>query len=299
MTVTEKIRLKSKDFGFDKCGFAAVLPLTEERKILREYLDKGYHGNMQYLENNFDKRTDPALLVPGAKTVISLLVNYFPSQSQSPNVPQIAKYAYGRDYHKVIKKRLKQFYVWLQDGYNVSGRYFVDTAPVLERAWAMRAGLGWIGKNGCLINREIGSFCFIAEIIVDLPLDYDQPEFSRCGTCQRCLDDCPTKALVKPYVLDATKCISYFTIEDRSVGINPKPDLSNRIFGCDICQDVCPWNKKSKPHQIADFFPKPERLTIDRNMWLRMEEENYNQLFNGSAVKRATFTMMKRNLKKL
>lgn len=299
MTITEQIRIKSTDFGFDKCGFAKVVPLEDERKILRAYLQKGYHGKMQYLENHFEKRTDPSILVPNAKTVISLLVNYFPSQHQNPEIPQIAKYAYGRDYHKVIKKNLKHFYAWMTESFGCEGRYFVDSAPVLERAWAMRAGLGWIGKNGCLINREIGSFCFIAEVIVDLPLDYDKPEFNRCGTCQRCLDDCPTKALVAPHVLDGSKCISYYTIEDKSETIEPDPNLSNRIFGCDICQDVCPWNKKCKPNNVADFMPKAERLTVDKDMWEHMDEQQYQDLFFGSAVKRASFQMLKRNFKKL
>lgn len=299
MTITEQIRLKSADFGFDRCGFAEVVPLGNECEILKKYLENGYQGNMQYLENHFEKRTDPALLVPNAKTVISLLVNYYPSQKQHPEFPQIAKYAYGRDYHKVIKKNLKNFYAWLNETFACEGRYFVDSAPVLERAWAMRAGLGWIGKNGCLINRELGSFCFIAELIIDLPLDYDKPEFNRCGTCRRCLDDCPTQALVAPHVLDGSKCISYYTIENKAEHIDPQPNLSNRIFGCDICQDVCPWNKKCKPHDVADFMPKAERLTIDRTAWQQMDEQQYQDLFFGSAVKRASFQMLKRNFEKL
>lgn len=295
MTDSEKIKLKAIELGFDRCGMAQAMSLTEETLVLHTYLNSGFHGNMSYMENHFDKRTDPLLLVPGAKSVISLLLNYFPSEKQSENLPQIAKYAYGRDYHKVIKGKLKKLYQWMEEEFSCTGRFFVDSAPVLERVWAMRAGLGWIGKNGCLINRDLGSFVFISEIIVDLELDYDNPEFNHCGTCKRCMDDCPTKAIVKPHVVDGSKCIAYYTIEDKSVWDENVPELSNRIYGCDICQDVCPWNKKALPHHVPDFNPTVNRLNLDVEAWRNMADETYEELFFGSAIKRASLKMLKRN----
>ncbi len=298
MTAAERIKQKALELGFDKCGIAQALPLDEEYAHLKEWLASGYHGTMQWLENHAEKRINPSLLVPGAKSVVSLLLNYYPNQLQEERYPQIAKYAYGRDYHKVIKNMLKELYGWMEKELGASGRYFVDSAPVLERAWAMRAGIGWIGKNGCLINRDLGSFTFISEVICDLELDYDKPEFDRCGSCRKCIDDCPTQAIIAPQVLDASKCISYYTIEDRSEWTEGKgPQLSNRVYGCDICQDVCPWNRKAKGHHVADFEPKPERLTLDVAFYQQMNEEDYADMFFGTAMKRASMLMMKRNSK--
>ncbi len=299
MSPAKQIKAKAIEIGFDKCGISKAHSMDEERLHLDEWLSKGFQGNMQYMEQNRDKRLDPTLLVSGAKSVISFLVNYYPKEHQSPEYPQIARYAYGRDYHKVIKGMLKKLFKWMQDTFGCEGRFFVDSAPVMERYWAMQAGLGWIGKNGCLINRDLGSFTFISEIICDMELDYDKAEFDRCGSCRKCIDDCPTQAIVAPQVLNASKCISYSTIEDRSEWGKDSIKLSNRFYGCDICQEVCPWNKKAKAHHIDDFTPKPERLKLDRNFLKNMTEEEYADLFFGTAMKRASISMMKRNAEHL
>jgi epoxyqueuosine reductase len=246
------IKQKAKELGFSFCGISKAAFLEEEAPRLEEWLKRNYQGKMSYLENHFDKRLDPTLLVPGAKSVISLLYNYSPAKDLSqPGEYKIAKYAYGEDYHFVIKDKLKEFVAAIRENIgDVQGRAFVDSAPVMERAWAQKSGIGWIGKNSLLLNREMGSFFFIAELIVDLELNYDGPTKDYCGTCTACMDACPTDAIPEPFVVDASKCISYFTIElKEEIPAEVKGKFENWIFGCDICQDVCPWNRFAKPHQ--------------------------------------------------
>ena len=254
------IKQKAISLGFSACGIAPVRKLIEEEQRLKDYLANHYHGEMGYMANHFDKRLDPALLVPGAKSLVVVLMNYYPHQLQAAaDTPVISKYAYGKDYHMVVKERLLQLFNFIdKEVSSVQGRVFTDSAPLLERAWAVQAGLGWIGKNGLLINKEMGSFFFIGEIVIDLELEYDQPYLKEnCGSCNKCLNVCPTKALVKPYLLDARRCISYLTIElKEDTPEEFKPLLNNRIFGCDSCQDVCHWNRKSKHHLIDEFYPK-------------------------------------------
>lgn len=256
---------------------------------------------MRYMENHFELRIDPAKLVPGAKSVITLLMNYFPAQQQSPGVPQIAKYAYGKDYHEVIRGRLRELLHRIREGIGeVNGRGFVDSAPVLERSWAVLSGLGWIGKNGNLLNKQGGSFFFIATMIVDLELDYDDP-FARdyCGTCRKCIDACPTDAIGDNKVVDGSQCISYFTIELKDLLI-PEPmkgKFGDWLFGCDVCQDVCPWNRFSTPAPEANFAPIPAILHFSTADWEDLTEESFRQLFRDSALKRAKFAGIQRNLK--
>jgi epoxyqueuosine reductase len=297
------IKQKALSLGFSACGIAPVKKLAEEELRLNAYLENNHHGEMGYMANHFEKRLDPSLLVPCAKSIVVVLMNYFPDQLQSGiGVPLVAKYAYGKDYHRVIKDRLQQLFDFINaEITSVEGRIFTDSAPVLERAWAVKAGLGWIGKNGLLLTRELGSFFFIGELIIDLELEYDQPYTNEhCGSCNQCLSACPTRALVKPYVLDARRCISYMTIElNDDTPVEYKPQLMNRVFGCDICQDVCPWNRKPIPHSIKEFYPEKEFLEMGKLDWEHLDESRFKKLFSQSAIKRAGFRKLRMNIDNL
>ncbi len=288
----------ARALGFDFCGISKAGFLEEEAPRLEAWLQQGRHGNMQYMENHFDKRLDPRLLVEGARSVVSLLYNYYPQQQQNSDAPKLSKYAYGHDYHEVIRDKLKTFLDLLKAGIGeINGRAFVDSAPVLDKAWARKSGLGWIGKNANLINRQQGSFFFIAELIIDVALDEDGPIKDYCGTCTRCIDACPTQAIVQPYVVDGSKCISYFTIELKDqIPESYKGHFDNWAFGCDVCQDVCPWNSFSKPHQEPLFNDDRGLLDYTTQQWQDMTEEVFNALFKNSPVKRTKYKGLKRNL---
>jgi len=293
------IKTEAKRLGFLSCGISRAQFLEEEAPRLEKWLNNNMHGEMQYMENHFDKRLDPTKLVEGSKSVISLLLNYFPSESQKDqNVPKISKYAYGTDYHFVIKDKLKLLLHFMQDEIgDVHGRAFVDSAPVLDKAWAAKSGLGWMGKHTNLLTQQVGSFYFIAELIVDLQLDYDSPTTDHCGSCTACIDACPTQAIVEPYVVDGSKCISYFTIElKENIPSEYKGQFDNWMFGCDVCQDVCPWNRFSKPHKEPLFKPHPEMLSMTKKDWDEITEETFNKVFRNSAVKRTKFSGLKRNI---
>lgn len=279
--------------GISKAGF-----LEEEAPRLEKWLNENRHGQMQYMENHFDKRLDPTKLVDGAKSVISLLLNYYPAEKQQGDTYKISKYAYGEDYHFVIKEKLKELLHSINENIGeVGGRAFVDSAPVLDKAWAARSGLGWIGKNSNLLSKQVGSFFFIAELIVDLELEYDTPVTDHCGSCTACLDACPTQAIVQPYVVDGSKCISYFTIElKENIPQEMKGRFDDWAFGCDVCQDVCPWNRFSKPHSEPLFNPHPELLSFTKKDWEEITEETFRAVFKNSAVKRAKFSGLKRNI---
>lgn len=288
----------ARDLGFDFCGISKAQMLDNEARNLENWLNNGYQGKMAYMENHFEKRVNPQLLVPGAKSVISLLFNYFPEEDLSESPLKISKYAYGKDYHFVIKDKLKNFLkeIEAQIG-NVEGRVFVDSAPVLDRAWAAKSGLGWIGKNAMLINKRKGSFYFIAELILDLELEYDTATTDHCGTCTACIDACPTDAIVDNKVIDSNKCISYLTIElKEQVPAHFKAHMEGWIFGCDICQDVCPWNKFSVIHQMADFHPHPQLKSLHQNEWEELTEEIFKDVFKKSAVKRAGYMKLKETI---
>ena len=275
--------------------------MTEEAIKLEEWLNKGYHGKMQYMENHFDKRIDPRKLVEGAQSVVCLSFNYFPAQEQlDPEAPKLAKYAYGQDYHQVLKDKLKELLEWLRNKVGeVNGRCFVDSAPVLERDWAKRSGLGWIGKNSLLISPQKGSFFFLAELIVDVEFVYDSPIKDYCGTCRRCIVACPTDAISKDgYLMDGSKCISYLTIELKEEIPNEfKGQFENWMFGCDICQDVCPWNRFSKPHSEVAFEPQGKLLELNKADWMELTEEVFQKIFKKSAVKRTKYSGLMRNLR--
>ncbi|MEO6721289.1 MAG: tRNA epoxyqueuosine(34) reductase QueG [Ferruginibacter sp.] len=304
MKLTEQhtgiIKRLAATLGFDHCGVAKAAPLDEDAKRLETWLKKGMHGNMHYMENHFDLRIDPTKLVPGAKSVITLLQNYFPAQKQEEQIPKISKYAFGKDYHEVIRGKLNTFLAQVKENIGeVNGRGFVDSAPVMERSWAQKTGLGWIGKNGNLINKGSGSFFFIATLIVDLELAYDDPfAGDYCGTCTRCIDSCPTDAILPDKVVDGSKCISYFTIELKEALIPGvmKDKFNNWMFGCDVCQDVCPWNRFSKPTNEVNFTPLPEILNFTTNDWEELTEENFKVIFKNSPLKRSKFEGIKRNL---
>lgn len=292
------IKKESKRLGFDFCGISKVEFLSKEAPRLEKWLKDQRHGEMRYMENYFDKRLNPALLVDGAKSVISLLYNYFPSQTQNPEAPKISKYAYGNDYHDVIKSKLHELLNTLQEQIgNINGRAFVDSAPVLDKVWAKKSGLGWIGKNSNLINKQQGSFFFIAELIIDVELEYDGEIKDYCGTCTRCIDACPTQAIIEPYVVDGSKCISYLTIElKENIPSSFKNNMDNWAFGCDVCQDVCPWNRFSKPHQEPLFENKNGLLDYTTEEWHEITEDVFRNLFKNSAVKRTKYKGLKRNL---
>jgi epoxyqueuosine reductase len=292
------IKDEAKRLGFLSCGISKAGFLEEEAPRLESWLSKNHNGQMSYMENHFDKRLDPTLLVDGAKSVISLLLNYYPGKEQITDSYKIAKYAYGTDYHFVIKEKLQELLHCMQETIGaVSGRAFVDSAPVLDKAWAAKSGLGWIGKNSNLITQKVGSFYFIAELIVDIDLAYDHPTTDHCGSCTACIDSCPTDAIVAPYVVDGSKCISYFTIElKESIPESMKGTFNDWAFGCDICQDVCPWNKFSKGHSEPLFNPKPEMLAMSKKDWEEITEETFKVVFKNSPLQRAKFKGLKRNL---
>lgn len=297
---TALIRSKAIELGFMQCGFSKAEFLESEAPHLEQWLNKGFQGKMSYMENHFDKRLDPRLLVDDAKTVISLTLNYFPGTFQEENdAPRISKYAYGKDYHYVIKDKLKDLVGFIaQEIGEVNARVFVDSAPVLDKAWAEKSGIGWVGKNANLINPKNGSFFFVAEIICDLELIYDSPIKDYCGTCTKCMDACPTGAIVGPKQVDGSKCISYLTIElkDELLPGDMKGKLGDWMFGCDVCQDVCPWNRFSKPTQISGFLPDERLLHFTRQDWTDLTEEIFRELFRHSAVKRTGFKGLKRNI---
>ena len=290
----------ARELGFQQCGIAEARLLDDDARHLENWLNQERNGEMGYMENYFDKRIDPRLLVPGAKSVVSLLLNYYPEeQSLSEGSHKISKYAYGQDYHFVIKDKLKTFMKSIHEEVGeVSGRVFVDSAPVLDKAWARESGIGWMGKHSNLINREMGSFFFIAELILDLELELDTPIKDYCGDCTACIDACPTDAIYEPYKVDGSKCISYFTIELKSsIPTDMSGQFEDWVFGCDICQDVCPWNKFSKKHSEPLFNPKPELLNMSSSDWEEITEEVFDQLFERSAITRTKIEGLKRNIK--
>mgnify|MGYP006083491361 FL=1 len=280
------------------CGISRAAFLEEEAPRLERWLKNNMHGEMGYMENHFDKRLDPTKLVSDSKSVISLLLNYAPSELQNEDSYKISKYAYGTDYHFVIKDKLKQLLHHIQEEIgDVHGRAFVDSAPVLDKAWAAKSGLGWMGKHSNLLTKQAGSFYFIAELIVDLDLDYDSPVTDHCGTCTACIDACPTEAIVAPYVVDGSKCISYFTIELKNeIPSNVRGHFDDWIFGCDVCQDVCPWNRFSQSHKEPLFNPNPDLLDMTKKDWNEITEDVFKNLFKNSAVKRTKFEGLKRNI---
>lgn len=286
--------------GFEYCGIAKARKLDEDARKLEQWLLKGMHGKMQYMENHFDLRVDPTRLVAGAKSVITLMINYMPAFQPQGDGVKIAKYAYGKDYHEVIREKLKRLLDAMQEEIGeVNGRGFVDSAPVLERSWAVNSGLGWIGKNGNLLNKQSGSFFFIATLIVDIELDYDDP-FAKdfCGSCTRCIDACPTNAILEGKIIDGSRCISYFTIElkDALIPEEMKGRFSNWMFGCDVCQDVCPWNRFSTPTSEKAFTPTPAILEYSKKDWEELTEEKFRDIFRHSPLKRTKFAGIKRNL---
>ncbi|MEO8404789.1 MAG: tRNA epoxyqueuosine(34) reductase QueG [Chitinophagaceae bacterium] len=298
---THFIKKTATELGFDYCGIAKAERLDTDAARLEQWLHKGMHGSMLYMENHFDLRVNPALLVPGARSVITLLKNYQPSQQQDEDSLKISKYAFGKDYHEVIRAQMKNFLHLIQEEIgDINGRGFVDSAPVLERSWAQRSGLGWVGKNGNLITKQSGSFFFIATLITDLSLDYDDP-FAKdfCGSCTKCIDACPTDAILPDKVVNGSKCISYYTIElkDMLIPDSQKGKFQNWAFGCDICQDVCPWNRFSKPTDEIEFTPIPEILNLTTREWEEMTEETFKKIFRHSPINRTKWKGMQRNIR--
>ena len=295
---TAIIKSEAKRLGFLSCGISKAGFLEQEAPRLEKWLNNNMQGQMNYMENHFDKRLDPTLLVEGAKSVISLLLNYYPSEFQKEDSYKISKYAYGHDYHFVIKEKLKELLHFIQTEIGeVSGRAFVDSAPVLDKAWAAKSGLGWMGKNTNLITQKVGSFYFIAELIVDVVLEYDAPTTDHCGSCTACIDACPTEAIVAPYVVDGSKCISYFTIElKENIPTEMKGKFDDWVFGCDVCQDVCPWNRFSKPHNEPLFQANPELLSFTKKDWEEITEDVFKVVFKNSAVNRTKLEGLQRNL---
>ncbi len=299
-TYSESIKDKARELGFDFCGIAKAGFLEDEAPRLDSWLSKNYHGEMAWMANHFDKRLDPTKLVPGAKSVISVMLNYYPSKRlpESKEDYKISKYAYGKDYHYVLKDKLKELFLFIQSEIGeVDGRIFVDSAPVMDKAWAQKSGLGWIGKHSNLLNREMGSFFFLGEIICDLELTPDGPIKDYCGTCTACIDACPTDAITEPYVVDGSKCISYYTIElKEAIPEEAKGKMENWIFGCDICQDVCPWNRFSKPNKVKDFDLHPELNEFTNKDWEEITEEVFKEVFRKSPLKRTKIEGLKRNV---
>jgi epoxyqueuosine reductase len=298
---TQQVKSFARNLGFDYCGIARVQKLDDDARRLENWLNKGYQGAMQYMENYFDLRVDPSKLVPGAKSVITLMLNYYPGEQQSTGSPRVSKYAYGKDYHEVIRKKLNLFLSLIKEHIGeVHGRGFVDSAPVLERTWAQRSGLGWIGKNGNLLTKSRGSFFFIATLIVDMDLEYDDP-FAKdyCGTCRKCIDACPTDAILENKVVDGSKCISYYTIElkDMLIPVDMEGKFDGWMFGCDTCQDVCPWNRFAEATNEFEFKPIHELLNFTSNEWEEMTEDSFKKIFKHSPLKRAKFEGIQRNLK--
>ena len=296
---TRFLKRKANNLGFLSCGISKAVFLEEEATKLENWLNDGKHGKMKYMENHFDMRLDPRKLVPDAKSVISLSYNYYNDNLQKDkDAPKISKYAYGNDYHKVIKEKLKILFKELQNKFgDINGRVFIDSAPIMEKAWAAKSGLGWIGKNTNLISQKVGSFYFLAEIIVDLEFEYDTPVTDHCGSCTACIDSCPTGALVKPYEIDASKCISYLTIELKDqIPSEFNGKMDNWAFGCDVCQDVCPWNRFSRKHNEPLFNPNQEMMKMGKKEWEELTEETFEVIFKNSAVKRAKYKGLKRNI---
>ena len=295
---SDLIKTEAKRLGFLSCGISKADFLEEEAPRLEKWLNKNMHGEMVYMENHFYKRLDPRKLVEGSKSVISLLLNYYPEETQREDAYKISKYAYGQDYHHIIKNKLRQLQEFITEEIGeVNGRAFVDSAPVLDKAWAAKSGLGWIGKNSNLLTQQVGSFYFIAELIVDIELEYDHAVTDHCGTCTACLDACPTQAIVEPYVVDGSKCISYFTIELKNELPNEmKGSFDDWMFGCDVCQDVCPWNRFSKSHNEPLFNPHPELLSMSKKDWEEITLEVFQKVFKKSAVKRTKFSGLTRNI---
>ena len=303
MDIREKTKLvkrKCFDLGFSHVGISKSVFLEKEARRLEEWLSNDFNGKMSYMENHFDKRTDPGKLVDGAKSVISVLFNYHnPTKQLDDNAPKISQYAYGKDYHFVIKNKLKELQLFLMKKFGeINCRGFIDSAPVMDKVWAEKSGLGWIGKHSNLINKEMGSYFFIAELIVDIDLEQDIPINDYCGTCTKCIDACPTEAIVQPYVVDGSKCISYLTIElkDQILPNEFKGKMDSWMFGCDICQDVCPWNRFASAHSEPQFNPHPDLLKLTKKEWNELSEETYQNLFRKSAVKRTKFSGLKRNI---
>ncbi|WP_210708794.1 tRNA epoxyqueuosine(34) reductase QueG [Maribacter dokdonensis] len=295
---TNSIKTEAKRLGFLSCGISKADFLEEEAPRLEKWLNNNMHGEMSYMANHFDKRLDPRKLVEGSKSVISLLLNYFPEKTQQEDSYKISKYAYGQDYHHIIKGKLRQLQEFITEEIGeVHGRAFVDSAPVLDKAWAAKSGLGWVGKNSNLLTQQVGSFYFIAELIVDIDLEYDHAVTDHCGTCTACLDACPTQAIVEPYVVDGSKCISYFTIELKNeLPYEMKGSFDDWMFGCDVCQDVCPWNRFSKPHNEPLFNPHPELLSMSKKDWEEITLEVFQKVFKKSAVKRTKYSGLTRNI---
>ncbi len=297
-TISQFIKEKSSELGFDQCGFARADFLAEDAPRLEEWLKNERHGEMTYMENNFDLRLDPRKLLDGTKSVVTVFQNYFSECEQADGLPKIAKYAYGKDYHKVIKKKLQNLLEGLQQFGNIQGRAFTDSAPILERSWAQKAGIGWVGKNGMLINKSAGSFYFIGILLLDVELEYDTPfATDHCGTCTRCIDACPTDAILPNKEINGNQCISYFTIELKDAVINTDKKWDDWIFGCDICQDVCPWNRFSTPHTEPAFAPRQDILNTTKEEWLDMEQITFDVLSRASPIKRAKLDGMKRNVR--
>lgn len=297
---TKLVKQRALESGFQQCGIAKAQFLSEEAPLLEKWLKNGFHGSMNYMENHFDKRLDPTKLVPGSKSVVSLLYSYFPSKTiENENGFKIARYAYGEDYHVVIKDKLYALIEILRkDIGDFDGRVFVDSAPVMERQWAQRSGLGWLGKNSLLLNQTMGSYFFLAELIIDLELEPDAPVSDRCGTCSACIDACPTDAIVQPGVVDSNKCISHLTIElKEAIPTEFSGRMENWIFGCDICQEVCPWNRFSKQHQEPRFEPKGEWPDFTEREWSELTEEVFSKNFGKSAVMRTGYPGLQRNIR--
>ncbi len=295
---TKQIKEEAKRLGFLSCGISKADFLEEEAPRLEKWLKDGMHGEMLYMENHFDKRLDPRKLVDDAKSVISLLLNYYPSKQQAEGTYKISKYAYGKDYHQVIKTKLRELQDFISEKIGeVNGRAFVDSAPVLDKAWAAKSGLGWMGKHSNLLTQQVGSYYFIAELIVDLELEYDHAVTDHCGSCTACIDACPTQAIVQPYVVDGSRCISYLTIELKNeIPSSFRGQMDDWIFGCDVCQDVCPWNRFSKSHQTPLFDPNKELLSMSKKEWEEITEDVFKKVFKGSAVKRTKYSGLKRNI---
>ncbi|WP_035656971.1 tRNA epoxyqueuosine(34) reductase QueG [Flavobacterium seoulense] len=295
---TQFIKSEAKRLGFLSCGISKAGFLEEEAPRLENWLNKNLNGKMSYMENHFDKRLNPTLLVDDAKSVVSLLLNYYPEKEQIQDSYKISKYAYGQDYHFVIKEKLKELLYSIQENIGeVSGRVFVDSAPVLDKAWAAKSGLGWIGKNSNLLTQKVGSFYFIAELIIDLDLEYDHAVSDHCGSCTACIDACPTQAIIAPYIVDGSKCISYFTIElKENIPNEMKGHFDDWVFGCDTCQDVCPWNRFSKSHNEPLFNPNPALLSMTKKDWEEMTQETFKIVFKDSPVKRTKFQGLTRNV---
>ncbi|WP_380750526.1 tRNA epoxyqueuosine(34) reductase QueG [Salinimicrobium flavum] len=293
------IKTEAKRLGFLSCGISKAGFLEEEAPRLEEYLQKERHGKMSFLENHFDKRLDPTKLVEGSKSVISLLLNYYPEEKQREDSYKISKYAYGTDYHFVIKDKLKELLKFIQQEIGeVEGRAFVDSAPVMDKAWAAKSGLGWVGKHTLLLSKQKGSFFFVAELILDLELEYDTPVTDHCGSCTACIDACPTGAIVEPYKVDGSKCISYFTIELKDqLPEDMKGKFDDWMFGCDTCQDVCPWNRFSSPHNEPLFNSHPGLLSMSKKDWEEITEDTFRKVFKKSAVKRTKYSGLTRNIK--